>query len=85
MTVDGVPGSGESPRQTTSDLEKTTGKPVSKQTWKSTMTWIVAVIILGTMGTVLKVQWNEELEITQNSYDYAELPQATYKYPWYME
>ena len=85
MTINGVPGSGEPPCQTTSDLRGKTGKPVFKQTWKSTMIWIAAVMILGMIGTVLAIQRKGELDATRKSYDHIELPQVTYEYPRYME
>ena len=85
MTMDRVPGNGEPPLDTIFDLGKTNGKPVSKRTWKSTMIWIVAVLILGTVGTVLKIQWSEELTTARNLDDYGELPQATYEHPRSME
>ena len=85
MTMVRVPGNGEPPLDIVFNLGEKTGKPVSKRTWKSIIIWIAAVLILGTVGTVLKMQRHEELTTARNLNYYDELQQATYEHPRYME
>ena len=61
MTMDRVPRNGEPPLDTIFNLGERTERPISERTWKSIMIWITAVFILGTVGTVLKLQRSGEL------------------------